>query len=348
MNERVHNSTVSAAQPERSDRQSGAAPGAAAKLRGPIVVGERAGVAKRAGMSWGEWVGHNVPLYFLIAPTFLLLGVFSLVPFLWAFIVSFHSYEIGGEWEFIGAANYLEYLSDPTMLPSFSHMVFLTTFAVVVTIIFPLTIAKLIFTLTSERASYVYRVLFLVPIVVPAVATYMIWGGMIYGDAGVLNEFLTMIGLGGWTTGWLSNPATVLWAVAFVGFPFASGINILIYYAGLTSIPESVHEAAELDGATGLRKFFLIDIPLVLSQVKLLVILTIIGGVQAFEAMFILTEGGPGFESMVPGLWMYFNAFSFQRMGYACAIGVVLFVIIMALTVLNLRYFKSSEDVQRK
>ena len=90
----------------------------------------------------------------------------------------------------------------------------------------------------------------------------------------------------------------------------------------------------------------LIDIPLVLSQVKLLVMLTIIGGIQAFEGIFILTRGGPGFRSMVPGLWMYFNAFSFQRMGYACAIGVVLFFIILALTMLNLRYFKSAEKLQ--
>src|SRR3982750_1565483 len=97
----------------------------------------------------------------------------------------------------------------------------------------------------------------------------------------------------------------VLWAVAFIGFPFAGGINILIYYAGLSSIPESVHEAAVLDGATGLRKFFTIDVPLVLSQIKLLMILTIIGGVQSFEGMFVLTKGGPGFRSMVPGLWMY-------------------------------------------
>ena len=85
---------------------------------------------------------------------------------------------------------------------------------------------------------------------------------------------------------------------------------------------------------------------MVLSQIKLLMILTIIAGVQGFEGMFILTQGRPGFRSMVPGLWMYYNAFSFQRMGYACAIGVVLFVLIFALTALNLKYFRTSEDIQ--
>jgi raffinose/stachyose/melibiose transport system permease protein len=147
------------------------------------------------------------------------------------------------------------------------------------------------------------------------------------------------------TRGWLSDPRTVLWAIVFIGFPFAGGINILIYYAGLAGIPESVHEAAELDGARGVGKFLTIDVPLVRSQIKLLSILTVIGTVQGFEGMFILTRGGPGFESMVPGLWMYMNAFSFQRMGYACAIGVILFLLILGLTILNMRYFRSSEEL---
>jgi raffinose/stachyose/melibiose transport system permease protein len=94
-----------------------------------------------------------------------------------------------------------------------------------------------------------------------------------------------------------------------------------------------------------LRKFFRVEYPLLMSQVKLLVILTIMGGVQGFEGMLALTKGGPGFKTMLPGLWMYLNAFSFQRMGYACAIGVILFILILGLTVLNLRYFKSAEEL---
>ena len=289
---------------------------------------------------------QNLGCYGLLLPTFVLLAVFCFVPFVWAFTTSFYDYEIGGDSAFVGLANYGEYLGDPTFWSSFSNLFFLTLFSVVVNVVFPFGVAKLIFSLSSERARYVYRIIFLVPIVVPGVAVLMIWGGMIYGDNGFVNELFRALGLESLARGWLSDPNTVLWAVAFIGFPFAGGINILIYYAGLANIPESVHEAAQLDGASGLRKFFTIDVPLVLSQVKLLVILTVIGVVQGFQGMFILTRGGPGFRSMVPGLWMYFNAFSFQRMGYACAIGVVLFLIILVLTVLNLKYFKSAEDVQ--
>jgi raffinose/stachyose/melibiose transport system permease protein len=274
------------------------------------------------------------------------LALFSLIPFVIAIGTSFLEYEVGGQAKFIGLSNYAEYFHDYTFLESFANMAFLTTFQVVVVMIVPLVVAKLIFSLSSERASYFYRILFLFPIVVPHVAGYLIWRGLVYGEDGLLNHLLQFVGLENLTRGWFSDPKTVLWAIACIGFPFAGGINILIYYAGLTAIPDSVHEAAELDGATGVRKFLLIDVPLVMSQIKLLVMLTIIGGIQGFEGVYILTNGGPGFKSMVPGLWMYQNAFDFQRMGYACAIGVILFLIILGLTILNLRYFRSAEQLQ--
>lgn len=285
-------------------------------------------------------------IYAMLSPTFLLLAVFSLVPFVWAFVTSFFDYEVGGEFRFVGLDNYTEYLHDPTLLPSFGNLLFLTLFGLLIVSTVPLAIAKLIFCLKSERARYLYRVLFLIPIVVPGVAGMMIWQGMIYNDTGLLNETLRLFGREDLTRGWLSDPRTVLWAVVFMGFPFAGGINILIYYAGLAGISESIHEAAALDGARGLIKFLKVDVPLVLSQVKLLTILTVIGTVQGFEGMFILTKGGPGFKTMVPGLWMYMNAFSFQRMGYACAIGVILFLLILGLTVLNMKYFRSTEDLK--
>ena len=311
----------------------------------PTAVAASAAVSAPSASMTERW-SQNLSLYALLAPTFLLLAIFSLVPFIIAFVTSFYEYEVGGDSTFIGVANYAEYLRDYTFLPSFGNMLFLTAFHVIAVAIVPLTVAKLIFSLSSERASYVYRILFLFPIVVPGVAVYLIWQGMIYGESGLLNETLRSLGLGEWARGWFSEPSTVLWAIAFIGFPFAGGINILIYYAGLTAIPDSVHEAAMLDGATGVRKFLLVDVPLVMSQIKLLVMLTIIAGVQAFEAIYIITRGQPGFESMVPGLWMYLNAFMFQRMGYACAIGVILFLLIMLLTVINMRYFKTSEEIQ--
>ena len=301
---------------------------------------------RRRRESLGRRCADSLALYAIIAPTFILLAIFSLVPFAIAIGTSFFDYEVGGDATFIGVANYAEYLRDYTFWKSFANLFFLTGFHVIAVMIVPLAVAKLIFSLSSERASYVYRILFLFPIVVPNVALYLIWRSVIYNEDGLLDQVITALGFTLPAQGWLSGPDTVLWALAFIGFPFAGGINVLIYYAGLTSIPDSVHEAATIDGATGLRKFLLVDVPLVMSQMKLLVMLTIIGGIQAFEGVYILTNGQPGFESMVPGLWMYQNAFLFQRMGYACAIGVILFLLILSLTIINLRYFRTSEQMQ--
>ena len=113
-------------------------------------------------------------MYAMLTPTFLLLAVFSLVPFVWAIATSFFDYEVGAEAKFIGLANYAEYFTDPTLLSSFGNLAFLTAFGLATVMTAPLIIAKLIFSLRSERAKYLYRVLFLIPIVVPGVAGLMI------------------------------------------------------------------------------------------------------------------------------------------------------------------------------
>lgn len=276
-----------------------------------------------------------------------LLTLFVYVPVMWAFVGSLHEFEVGGESQFVGLRNFVEIFAyDPTTYKSLLNMLFLTFFLCCVRLTVPLIVAKLIFSLPKERWRYAYRIVFLIPIVVPGVAVQLIWSGMIYNDAGMLNEILRAVGLEEWTRGWLSDPKTALFAIVCIGFPWVGGIDVLIYYAGLSGIPTSVNDAAKIEGCVGIQKFFLIDVPMVLSQLKLILVLTLIAGVQSYENILVITRGGPGFETMVPGLWMYFNAFSFQRMGYACAIGVCLFVIIFGLTVLTFRYFKSTEELE--
>ena len=242
----------------------------------------------------------------LLLPSMVLLLTFVYLPVAWAFVKSLYRFEVGGDSEFIGLQNYVEYLTiDPPTWPSMLNMFLLTGFLVLARLTVPLVVAKLIHSLPNERTRYLYRVGFLVPIVVPGIAVQLLWARLIYADYGMLSETLRFLGLGDFVRGWLSDPHTALAALMFVGFPFAGGFEILIYYAGLSAIPESVNEAAALEGCTGIRKFFRIDVPLVLSQLKLILVLTVIGGFQGFEGVFVLSQGGPGFRTMVPGLWMY-------------------------------------------
>jgi len=293
-----------------------------------------------------KWQTALVCYAFVIIPM-ALLCLFTYGPVIWAFVTSLFEMEIGGESKFVGLSHYIEYLaSDPTTWPSMLVMIFMTVFAVCVRLTMPLIVAKLIYSVQSERWRHYYRIIFLAPIVVPGVAVMLIWSGLIYSNQGLINEVLLKLGLNDYTRAWLADPATALFAVVFIGFPWIGGFEVLIYYAGLSNIPESVNEAALIEGCVGLKKFFLIDIPMVLSQLKLILVLTVIAGVQGFEFLIILTRGGPGFRTTVPGLMMYFNAFSFQRFGYACAIGVIIFVIIFSLTLINFKYFKSAEEIQ--
>ena len=132
----------------------------------------------------------------------------------------------------------------------------------------------------------------------------------------------------------------------FVGFPFVAGLNLLIYLAGLDNIPGEVIDAALLDGATGWRRFWRIDVPFITGQIKLIVILTMITQIQGFQTIILLTQGGPGYSTTVPGWVMYQNAFQFGRMGYASAIGVAMFIVMLIMTAINMRFLRSSVEYE--
>jgi ABC-type sugar transport system permease subunit len=197
----------------------------------------------------------------------------------------------------------------------------------------PLIVAEILMSLRSARLQYLFRTAFIVPMVVPGMVTMLLWAFIYDGSVGLLNMTLEGMGLGSMTRAWLGEAATALPAIVGVGFPWAGGLALLIYLAGLNGISGDVWEAAALDGATGLRRISTVDLPLLRPQIRLLATLTVIGALQDFGSILILTGGGPGLSTHVPALHMYFQAFRFGHMGYASAIGLSLFVVIVALAV---------------
>ena len=172
------------------------------------------------------------------------------------------------------------------------------------------------------------------------VVTILIWQFIYDPYAGVLNSVLRAVGLGGLTQNWLGDPRIALYSVMGSAFPFIGGVAVLIYLAGLQSITTEIFDAAAIDGAHGMRRFFTIDLPLIMGQIKLNLVLAIIGGVQNFAGILILTNGGPAGATEVPGLYMYNVAFQYGKIGYASAIGVLIFLCIHVLTFLNMRYLR--------
>lgn len=285
-------------------------------------------------------------IYAFIIPTFVLLAVFNYYPIFSALYHSLFDWRGGGQAIWVGLANYRELFRDTILGEASINALKLLAFGILVTLTVPLTAAELIFHLKSQRAQYIYRLLFVIPMVVPGIVMLLIWGFIYSADMGLLNNLLEAVGLGKYTQLWLGDPKIALYALMFIGFPWIGGFSLLIYYAGLQNISQDVLDSCKIDGATGLTRIRTVDIPLIMGQIKLLVVLGFIGGIQGFQTQLLLTEGGPGYSTMVPGLHLYQNAISYDRMGYACAIGVVLFLVILGLTYLNMKYLKSSTEYE--
>ncbi|MDQ1256029.1 MAG: L-arabinose transport system permease protein AraP [Candidatus Hydrogenedentes bacterium] len=278
----------------------------------------------------------------LLAPVSFLI-VFNYVPAISALYHAFTAWTPGKPATWAGLRNFTTLFQDPIFLKSLVNLLKLGSFVFVVNLTVPFVVAEMIYHLRSERWSYAARVALVLPMIVPGVVIFMIWQ-YIYSDAGLLTAVLETLNLHDWIYGWLSNPKTALWAVACVGFPFAHGFNILIYYAGLANLPQSILEAAEVDGLGAFGRILHIHIPLVVSQIKLLVVVTMIGVVNGFESIYILTrDGGPGYETMVPGLYMYLNGFVFERMGYAAAMGLLMLLFLLVFTVLINRLVRTED-----
>jgi raffinose/stachyose/melibiose transport system permease protein len=294
---------------------------------------------------WQE-VTKKKQCYLLLLPTFLLLLTFNYYPAISAIYHSLFDWDGANFIRYAGLGNFINMFQDPTIPLSFLNTLKLTIASLIINLTFPLLAAVLIFHLKDMRYAYFYRVLFVIPMVVPGMVVFMIWRFIYNPTSGLLNQLLTSIGLSQLTRPWLGDFDLALYAVIFVGFPWVAGTSTLIYLAGLQAIPIEILDAVSIDGASTWTRFWKIELPLIAAQIKLIVILTLIGVIQGFVNIMVMTNGGPGETTMVPGLYLYRNAMYYNKMGYACAIGTFLFLIILILTYINFKYLKSSVEYQ--
>jgi len=301
-------------------------------------------VPREKEISLARRILRSKEAYLILVPTFVLVLTFNYYP---AGSALFHSvFEWNGAniQRFIGLGNFIAMVNDPTLMGSVANLVRLALFALAVNLTFPLLAGALIFHLRDLRLAYFYRVLFVIPLVVPGMVVLGIWRSIYAPQIGLINQMLRGLDMASAARPWLGDFNLALYAVMFIGFPWVAGMSTLIYLAGFQAIPTELLDAAAIDGAGAWNRFWRVEIPLVMSQIKLIVILTVIGALQNFATIMVMTNGGPGVVTMVPGLWLYRNAMYYNKMGYACAIGTALFIITLTLTYLNTRYLKSSVE----
>ena len=294
--------------------------------------------------SIGRRIYERRVAYVMLAPTFIFLLIFMYYPALLGLYRSVFKWTPGIDAKFVGLDNFIQlFIKDRVFLNSLDHMLQLAAWYVVSTVGVSLFIAVLIHRLRGGRTQYTLRLGMILPVVIPAIVPLMLWKFIYDVKVGPLNAILTWVGLESWTRAWLSDPNVALYAVMLRNFPWVDGVAILILLAGLQAIPYEIVESAMIDGATEIRRFWSIELPLIAGQIKLISVLTIMWGVQEFTAVFAMTQGGPINSTMVPGMWMFWNAFRINKMGYASAIGVVMFMITLVLTLINMKYITTEE-----
>ena len=283
--------------------------------------------------------------YLFLLPIYGLMLTFKYIPFFDAIINSFFKWNGGNVREFIGMENYITLFHDKQFGKSLINCLLICIANLAIALTMPLLAAELLFAVRSRKAQYYLRTVITFPMVVPSVVVILLWKWILGGDTGILNTVLKNVGLESLVSPWLGSSKTALMSVVMIGFPWISGLNFLLYYGGLQNIPGELMEAATLDGTNIFQRFFRVDLPMLASQTKLIITLCLINSVQVFETIFILTKGGPGSATMVPSILLYEAAFSYKKFGYSAAIGVVMFLLILLLTVFNQRFLKDTEKM---
>lgn len=273
--------------------------------------------------------------YALSAPAFILMLLMLLGPLAGIIALSFTDYQLGApSFSWIGFANYQEMFADKVFWTSLRNT--LTYVAIVVpgAVALGLGIALLIQSGTGLRS--LYRTIYFLPVMATLIAMAIVWEFMLHPQFGLINGLLKMAGFSGHS--WLQERGTALYALCAIGIWQAAGFNMVLFLAGLVSIPKHLYDAAEMDGAGGAwPRFRLVTWPMLGPVTVFVVVISGIRSFQVFDTVHVLTKGGPSKSSEVLIHSMYMEGFEFFRSGYGAALTVVFLVFVLLLTLIKSR-----------
>lgn len=280
-------------------------------------------------------VFENHPHWLFLLPALLIYLPFLVLPALGIFGLSTFQWSGLGTMSFNGVENFVATVSDPIVSTSLWHNVKIAFWSLILQAGIGLVLALAIYRF-SDRLRQFFQAVYLLPMTLMAVAVSMIWGYMYNPSYGILNSVIQEIGID-WNPLWLGSQSLALYAIIIVATWQWTGFRVVLWLAGLDSIDESLLEAARMDGAGPLQRFRYITLPLLKPVAIFISIYTIIGSFNSFVYIWVMTRGGPGHASEVMVTWIYKNAFLQSNFGQAAAISVLLFVIVLVLSLLNMR-----------
>ena len=317
-------------------------PGAPRKERAGLRPGQRRFV-------WGALI-----------PIFLYLGVFALFPMIWVVVLSFFSYSpvrvgdgllgLGGRNPFIGLENFTSMLADTQTAQLFrtsvKNTLIFAFLVLVVNLAITLPLAVLVESV-HNRVKGVVRAIYFMPTISSAVAVAIMWGYVFHPQQGLLNNFIKLIGLTP-PKSWLTDPGAAVFGVplamvaviiAYVWQDF--GYNLVIFIAALQGIPHDIRDAAQIDGASGWQQFRRITVPLLRPTLLFVCTLTMISSFQVFVIFQVMTGGGPQNQTRSLTMDIYENAFRYQAMGWAAAMSLILFAMVLIVTLVQFRVLRT-------
>lgn len=297
----------------------------------PALAPDKAAVAERA-KSYSLNKGYGI----FLLPGALALLLVIIIPFLMNVGISFTEWNGIAAPKWVGFANYEKAFSDATFWASFRNNLAMIVSMTIIPTIVGLFLATFLFDFVASRygsgvASF-FRSGFYLPQVLPVAIAGVVWRWILQPNWGALNYLLTSIGLESWTRNWLGSVDTAMPSVMAIMVWFQIGYPLVIFMAALQRVDPDLYEAAAVDGATWLQRFFYITIHMIRPEIFVVVLMTIIHALKVFAQIFVLTRGGPGRATIVPSYFAYQNFFEKAQIGYGATISTLMTIIIVILT----------------
>lgn len=282
-------------------------------------------------------VRESAHWYMLLAPSLLIIFGFSTIPLIWSIYYSFTKGSMLGPKTFIGIQNYVTALNHPLFLKTIGNTVLYAVMTVPIVIVLATILA--LFLVQVPKGQAFFRNTFYFPLVAPVVIAANIWAYIVNRDFGPLNLILGWLGIP--SVDWLGDPFWAIPAIVMMEIWRGFGFYVIILFAALQSISKEIYEAARIDGASFLRIIWSVTIPLLRPAFGFCFIMATIFNFQLFDAIYVLTQGGPAWSTATVSWYVYQQAFQADNVGFASTMGVVLLAITLTLSMIQLRFFRS-------
>lgn len=286
----------------------------------------------------------NLTAFLFVAPNFIGFIIFILLPILFSLVISFTDFNIFkgvSGMSFVGLENFIEMFTDEWFISAIWNNLKYTLITIPALICFSMVLAVLLN--DKVMGKNFLRAAIFIPYITSIVAVSSVWLMLFNPSQGVINGFLRSIGLEN-VPSWLGSPHWALPSLMIVGVWIGLGYNTIVYMAGLQSIDHHLYEAADIDGANFMQKFFHVTAPMLTSTTFFLMITNVITSFQVFGTVNIMTNGGPGRSSTVLAHYIYLAGFRYHKMGYAASMAWVLLIFILAVTLVQWKFQRRFED----